>query len=167
MLVLRQALLSETLVASSVDMEDIISRCSKKLFSLLDNVEDAGIVEIIDAICAVSESYNHLLDAEKLQSRKQVMANMLVKSMQAGDAIFTCVSQTVYLAARGAAFGGSGVNGRKLVEAALRRIGASHLADKVMKVAKVLIVVAVISCGVHGDWYQELLKPGPLIDEMH
>nr|CAN71767.1 hypothetical protein VITISV_026207 [Vitis vinifera] len=86
------------------------------------------------------------------------MANMLGKSLQAGDAIFTRVSHTVYLAARGIVLGGNGLKGRQLAEAALRRIGASLLTENVVEAAEVLIVVTTVSSSVHGAWYEELVK---------
>lgn len=157
-LVLRQTLLSENMVTTPADMENIVSSCIKQLSKLLDTVEDVGISEIVGTISSFPEGNNHTLNPEKLQARKEVMANMLGKSLQAGDAIFTRVSHTVYLAARGIVLGGNGLKGRQLAEAALRRIGASLLTENVVEAAEVLIVVATVSSSVHGAWYEELVK---------
>uniref|UniRef100_A0A5B7BYP5 T-complex protein 11 n=1 Tax=Davidia involucrata TaxID=16924 RepID=A0A5B7BYP5_DAVIN len=153
-LVLRQTLLSEKLVTSPVDMENIVSRCVKRLSELLDSVEDVGISEIIETINGFSEGN----DPGKLQARKEVMANMLAKSLRAGDAIFTRVSRTIYLAARGVVLGGSGVKGRELAEMALKRVGAALLTEKVVEAAEVLVVVATVTGSVHGAWYDQAIK---------
>lgn len=158
MLVLRQTLLTDNLVTNSLDMENITSKCIKQLSELLDNVEDVGISGIVDKIDWLLKDSGHVLDAERFQGRKEVMASMLTKSLQAGDAVFERVSHSVYLAVRGAVFGGSGFKGRQLVAAALRRVGAAVLASRVMKAAEILVVVAIISSSVHGAWYEELLK---------
>lgn len=157
-LVLRQTLLTENLVTSSVDMENVVSECAMKLSELLDSVEDVGILEIVDTISAVSKSSGHDSNDEKLRARKEVMSSMLVKSLQAGDAIFELVSRTIYLAMKGAVLGGSGSKGRELVETALRRLGATLLSNRVMEAAEVLVVVAMVSLSVHGEWYEELIK---------
>ncbi|KAA8538698.1 hypothetical protein F0562_028321 [Nyssa sinensis] len=153
-LVLRQTLLSEKLVTSPVDMENIVSQCVKRLSELLDSVEDVGISEIVETMNGFSEGN----DVKKLRARKEVMANMLAKSLRAGDAIFTRVSRTVYLAARGVVLGGSGIKGRELTEMALRRVGAALLTEKVVEAAEVLVVVATVSSRVHGPWYDQVIK---------
>ncbi|KAF8404280.1 hypothetical protein HHK36_009162 [Tetracentron sinense] len=158
MLVLRQILLSENLVTSLADMESVASKSFKRLSELLDNVEDVGITEIVETIYGLTEEGDNIPDTEKLQAKREVMASMLGKSLQAGDAVFTRVSRTVYLAARGVILGGSGARGRELVEMALRRMGAAVLTEKVMEVAEVLIVVATVSGSVHGPWYANLIE---------
>ncbi|KAE8056180.1 hypothetical protein FH972_012973 [Carpinus fangiana] len=158
MLVLRQTLLSENLVTSPLDMDNIVSTCVKQLSDLLDSVEDVGVPEIVETISGFPQGCDHVLDVGKFQARKHVMANMLAKSLQAGDPIFARVSRTAYLAGRGAVLGGNGTKGRKLVETALQRLGAALLTDKLMEAAEVLIVVAVVSGNVHGAWYEELLN---------
>lgn len=139
-------------------MENVVSECAMKLSELLDSVEDVGILEIVDTISAVSKSSGHDSNDEKLRARKEVMSSMLVKSLQAGDAIFELVSRTIYLAMNGAVLGGSGSKGRELVETTLRRVGATLLSNRVMEAAEVLVVVAMVSLSVHGEWYEELIK---------
>ncbi|XP_059459896.1 uncharacterized protein LOC132189258 isoform X2 [Corylus avellana] len=158
MLVLRQTLLSENLVTSPLDMDNIVSTCVKQLSDLLDSAEDVGVPEIVETISGFLQGCDPVLDAGKLQARKLVMANMLAKSLQAGDPIFARVSRTAYLAVRGAVLGGNGTKGRQLVETALQRLGAALLTDKLMEAAEVLIVVAVVSGNVHGAWYGEVLN---------
>ncbi|KAJ6759645.1 hypothetical protein OIU79_024668 [Salix purpurea] len=104
-LVLRQTLLTEHLVTSSMDMENLVSECAKKLSELLDSVEDVGILEIVDTISELLKSSGHDSNDEKLQARKEVMSSMLVKSLQAGDAIFELVSRSIYLAMKGRCVG--------------------------------------------------------------
>lgn len=130
----------------------------KQLFGLFDNVKDAGIAEIVQTISSLPEGCDHIIDQEKLQARKLVISNMLAKSLQAGDPVFERVSRTIYLATRGAVLGGTGNKGRQLAETALKRMGAAALTDKVLEVAEGLIVMATVSCSVHGAWYEEILK---------
>ncbi|KAK4747667.1 hypothetical protein SAY87_014253 [Trapa incisa] len=153
-LVLRQTLLSENSLRAAVDVEQVISDCIKHLTDLLDRFNGAGMEEIVGTIGSLLE---HQLEPEKLQSVSTVMANLLVKSLQAGNPIFTKVSRAVYVAARGIVLGGSGQRGRQLAESVLRRIGASSLVDRLVGMMEVLITVAVVSHVVHGQWYEALL----------
>ncbi|KAF5936796.1 hypothetical protein HYC85_024302 [Camellia sinensis] len=156
-LVLRQSLLSEQMVCNSADMEIIVSSCVKQLSDHLDSVEDAGIKEIIEILGTFAEG-DDSGDSTKLQSRKNVMARLLTKSLQADDPIFIRVSRAVYLAARGIMLGGSGTHGRELAEIALRQVGAAVLLDRVVEAARVLLVASTVSCGVHGPWYAHLIE---------
>lgn len=159
MLVLRQTLVSEKL-ASALEMESIICECTKRLSELLDTVEDVGISEIVSAIFKPSEdgSNNLVPDPEKWESVKGMAANVLAKSLQSGDAIFTQVSRVIYLGLRGLILGGTGSKGRELAKCALQRIGAASLADKVVEAVEVLITVATVSMSVHRAWYDELVN---------
>ncbi|KAE8726441.1 hypothetical protein F3Y22_tig00006888pilonHSYRG00016 [Hibiscus syriacus] len=151
-----QIFLSEQLV-SPTDMETIISSCTKRLSDLLDRIEDVGIEGIVEVI----SGFSRVTDDEKVQTRKVMMSRMLAKSLQAGDAVFEKVWRAVYLAFRGVVFGGSGVNGRKLAEIALRQvgagIGAGLLTERVVKAAEVLVVAAAVSVSVHEPWYTTLM----------
>lgn len=157
MLVLRQTLLSENLATSPVNVENIVSTCLKQLSKLLDTDKDVDIPELIETMTGCAEN-EKVLSFAKLQARKEIMASMLRKSLQSDDAIFKLVSHTVYIAARAVVLGGSGVKGRKLVEASLRPVGAALLTDDLEKTMEVLVVVAVVSCSVHRAWYGELIK---------
>ncbi|OVA10934.1 T-complex 11 [Macleaya cordata] len=152
-LVHRQILLSENLSPSPADMESEVSKSVKKLTELLDHVEDVGVTEIVETINELEVG-----DPEKLQTRKNVMSNILTKSLQEGDAVYLKVSRTVYLAARGVLLGGGGSQGRELAEMALRRVGAAALTKRVIDAAEILIVVATVSRSVHGPWYAEVIK---------
>ncbi|KAJ8442860.1 hypothetical protein Cgig2_022226 [Carnegiea gigantea] len=158
MLILRQTLVSEHLVRSPSHIETIISQSAKQLSELLDKVEDVGISQIVESIIGLPDDIGHVANLERLGERKDMMVKMLSKSLKSGDAIVTHVSRSIYLAVRGAVFGGTGSKGRQLVEMALRRVGAALLTDKVMEVAEVLIVVATVSQSVHGAWYGQLLE---------
>ncbi|XP_055829402.1 uncharacterized protein LOC129898763 isoform X2 [Solanum dulcamara] len=153
-LVLRQTLLAECLVTNPSDMEDISSKSVTKLFKLLDNVEEAGITEVVETLSLCLEGD----EPEKLQARKEIMANVLAKSLRAGDAIFTRVSRTVFLAAKAILICGSGAEGRRLAENTLKRIGATLLSGKLVEAMEDLLVVSTVSARVHGSWYLELLK---------
>ncbi|KDP38837.1 hypothetical protein JCGZ_04994 [Jatropha curcas] len=157
LLVCRQTLLMERIVASGADLETIVSKCTKQLLDLLDSVDDVGIEEIVEIISGFSQEGDKALDLEKLQSRKLVMARMLARSLQAGDPVFEKVSHAVYLAARGIVLGGSGPRGRKLAEMALRQVGAAMLTDRVVETAEVLVVAANVSVAVHRSWYVNLI----------
>ncbi|XP_043712737.1 uncharacterized protein LOC122661420 [Telopea speciosissima] len=157
-LVLRQTLLSENLGIKPSEMDNMVSESVKQLSQLLDRVEDVGVAEIIEIISVVPENGDSVVDAKKLQTRKEVMASLLSKSLQAGDAVFTCITQVVYLAIRGVVLGGSGSQGRELAHIALRRIGAAAvLTERVIEVAEKLIVVATVSVNVHGPWYAHIV----------
>ncbi|XP_009791140.1 uncharacterized protein [Nicotiana sylvestris] len=153
-LVLRQTLLAESLVTSPSDMEDIVAKSVKRLFELLDNVEDAGITEVVETMDLCLEGD----EPEKRQARKEIMVNVLAKSLRAGDAIFTRVSRTVFLAARAIILGGSGAEGRRLAENTLKRVSATILTGKLVDAMENLLVVATVSASIHGSWYQELIK---------
>lgn len=159
MLVLRQLLLSEKLVTHPSDVERIITDSGKRLSEVLDHASDAGIAEIVET--AMGPLYSYESDGsnkESLQSRKAVMASILSKSLQAGDPVFVRVSLAVYLAARGSVLSGCAAHGQKLVEMALRRVGASVLSEQLMEAASVLVVVATVSGRVHGPWYSNLVE---------
>ncbi|XP_043709314.1 uncharacterized protein LOC122658425 isoform X2 [Telopea speciosissima] len=155
-LVLRQTLLSEDLRISS-EMDNLVSQCVEQLSQLLDRVEDVGIAEVIEIISVVPDDGDNVMDAKVVQKRKEVMASLLVKSLQAGDAVFARVSRAVYLATRGVILGGSGTKGRELAHTALRRIGAAVHTGRVVEAAEMLIVVAMVSSNVHGPWYTHVL----------
>ncbi|KAL7227782.1 hypothetical protein ACSBR1_022626 [Camellia fascicularis] len=145
------------MVCNSADMEIIVSSCIKQLSDLLDSVEDAGIKEIIEILGTFAEG-DDSGNSTKLQSRKNVMARLLTKSLQADDPIFVRVYRAVYLVARGIMLGGSGTHGRELAEIALRQVGAAVLLDRVVEAATVLLVASTVSCGVHGPWYAHLIE---------
>lgn len=154
-LICRQIILSEKAVASSADMENAVSKCAEQLLELLDRVEDADIGDIVGVICNLP-SVDGEEDAGKVQSRKAVAARMLGKSLQAGDAVFERVFNAVYSALRGVVLGGTGARGKKLAEMALLKVGAGALTERVVEAARVLIVTACVSVGVHGPWYKYL-----------
>ncbi|OVA06119.1 T-complex 11 [Macleaya cordata] len=158
MLVLRQTLLSKNSSTSPAAMEYIVTNSVKALTELLDSVEDVGITEIVKKIYEFAEGSETNLDADKLQASKEVMANMLLKSLRAGDPVFERVSRAVHLAIRAAVLGGTAAQGRKSAEIALRRVGAAVLIDRVMEIAEVLIIVATVSGGIHGEWYAQVMK---------
>ncbi|XP_019089834.1 PREDICTED: uncharacterized protein LOC104719650 isoform X2 [Camelina sativa] len=121
-LILQQTLLSDN--STPIDMETITWTCINRLYEMLDAKPDAGLSEIM-------ETLSELLDSNDAETKKQVLANMLLKSLQAGDAVFTHVSQTIYLAIRAAVLAGNNTKRKQLVETMLRKIGAASLSDKV------------------------------------
>ncbi|XP_020107600.1 uncharacterized protein LOC109723579 isoform X2 [Ananas comosus] len=153
MLVLRQIIVSENSTRPPSDLESSISEFAKNLTALLESNADVGIEEIVETMANSSISSSET----KLQGRKEIMARMLTKSLQNGDAVFTKVSRSIYLAARAILLGGSGSKGRRLAEGVLRRVGAVMLLDRVVTASEVLIRMATISGFVHGPWYKCLL----------
>ncbi|RZC81950.1 hypothetical protein C5167_044532 [Papaver somniferum] len=136
-------------------MEYIVTNSVKAVTKLLDSVEDVGIIEIVEKFYEFMEGCE---DAEKLQASKEVMANMLLKSLRDGDPVFERVSRAVYVAVRSAVLGGNVAHGRNLAETVLRRVGAAVLVDRVIEMADVLIIVAKVSGGVHGEWYLQVVN---------
>ncbi|KAA8536558.1 hypothetical protein F0562_029036 [Nyssa sinensis] len=157
-LVLQQTLLIEKLVANPADMERVVSSCVKELSELLDTLKDVDIKEIVETLGNFAAGEDKFVDDAKLQTRKNVMARMLTKSLQDGDAVFSRVSRAVYLAARGVVLGGNGASGRELAEKALRQVGAAVLTERVVQAATVLVVAATVSVSVHGPWYANLIE---------
>ncbi|KAF8106708.1 hypothetical protein N665_0135s0051 [Sinapis alba] len=145
-------ILQQTLaIHKASDVETISWSCINRLYEMLDAKPDAGLSEIM-------ETFSELLDSDDAETKKQVIANMLVKSLQAGDPVFTRVSQTIYLATRAAVMAGNNTKRKQLVETMLRRIGAASLSERVTEVSDILVLVANVSRSVHGLWYEELLK---------
>ncbi|KAI3980120.1 hypothetical protein MKX01_034726 [Papaver californicum] len=154
-LVLRQSLHSKSSYINPSSMEYIVTNSVKAVTKLLDSVEDVGIIEIVENFYEFMEGCE---DAEKLQASKEVMANMLLKSLRAGDPVFERVSRAVYVAVRSAVLGGTVAHGRNLAETVLRRVGAAVLVNQVIEIAEVLIIVAKVSGGVHGEWYLQVVN---------
>lgn len=156
MLVLRQVLMSENSKATPLELENAISELFKALVKILDSSPDAGTEEIVEAMIRASTSVGSPSE-EKIEARRQVITRVFLKSLQPGDVVFEKVSRAVYCAFRGVILGGSSPMGQKLAEAALHRIGAVKLVDRVVKAAEVLIKVATVSEKVHGPWYKALI----------
>lgn len=156
-LVQRQVLQSMQMVSSAADMDKIVQGSAKALSELLDSNEDAGIQEIIETLGKPLEPGHDGTDVMKLQQIKEIMARMLSKSLQAGDAIFVHVARAIYLAGRGVVLGGTGRNGRELAEMALRQVGATALIDEIVEAASVLVMAARVTVNVHGPWYAQLV----------
>ncbi|CAO2042376.1 unnamed protein product [Urochloa humidicola] len=154
MLILRQVLMGENPKPTPAELESAISQLFEALVKTLDIVKT---VEEIVAVMICASATVGSPSEEKVQARKQVMARVFVKSVQPGDAVSKMVSRAIHCAFRGVVLGGSGANGRKLADAALRRVGAARLADKVVKAAEVVIKVSTLSEKVHGPWYKALI----------
>ncbi|KAL3350100.1 hypothetical protein AABB24_022890 [Solanum stoloniferum] len=156
-LVQRQVLQSMQMVSSAADTDKIVQGSAKALSELLDSNNDAGIQEIISTLVKPLEHGDNGTDEMKLQQIKEIMARMLSKSLQAGDAIFVHVARAIYLAGRGVVLGGTGRQGRELAEAALRQVGATVLIDEIADAISVLVMAAHVTVNVHGPWYAQLV----------
>ena len=154
--ILRQVLISENSKITPLELDNGISELFGTFVKLLDNSCEAGTEEIVEAMMSSSASAGPSSDA-KIQSRRQIITRVLLKSLQAADVVFKKVSRAVHCAFRGIVLGGSGAKGQKLADAALRRVGAGKLVDRVVKAAEVLIRVATVSEKVHGPWYKALV----------
>ncbi|KAL6656267.1 hypothetical protein ACP70R_007093 [Stipagrostis hirtigluma subsp. patula] len=155
MLVLRQVLMSENSKVNPQEVGNAVSALFEALVKLLDTSPDAGTEEIVEVMMSSSACVGSLSD-KKIQTRRQMITRVFLKSLQPGDAVFTMVSRPVYCAFRSVVLGGSGPKGQKLAEAALRRVGAAKLMDRVVKASEALIKVATVSAKVHGPWYTAL-----------
>ncbi|KAL6634560.1 hypothetical protein ACP70R_027231 [Stipagrostis hirtigluma subsp. patula] len=156
MLVLHQVLLSENPEIAPSELENATLELFNMLTRLLDNFSDVGTEKIIEVMMHSSTRTSSSTD-ERTKARKEILARVFLKSLQTDDMVFKKVSRSVYCAFRAVTLGGSGAKGRKLADAALRRIGAAKLTDQVVKAAEVLIKAALISEQVHGPWYRQLL----------
>ena len=152
MLILRQVLMGESSKATAQELDNATAELFKALVKMLDASPDAGAEEIVEAMMSASAAVGSPSE-EKIQGRRQTTARVLLKSLQPGDVVFKMVSRAVFCAF----LGGSGHKGQKLADAALRRVGAARLVDRVVKASEVLIKVATVSGMVHGPWYKALL----------
>ncbi|KAJ8759296.1 hypothetical protein K2173_006816 [Erythroxylum novogranatense] len=100
MSVFRQSLMVRNLVTNSADVKYIVSQCFEQLCKLLDGVEEVGLSDIIEKINGTLKGCNQLLDIDKVQNSKTIMANMLAKSLQAGDVVYRYVSHSIFLGAK-------------------------------------------------------------------
>ncbi|PKA57147.1 hypothetical protein AXF42_Ash002451 [Apostasia shenzhenica] len=150
-LVLRQIFISEQLPISPLEMDTIIFNSVEGFFKLVDRSSDIGIDDIVKTIAGSSGA------KEMLQSRKEVMTRVLMKSLQNDDEVFKKINHSVYLAFRAILFGGSGPRGRRLAEGILRKVGAAMLVDRLVNAAEVLIIMANVSRRVHEPWYNNLV----------
>ncbi|CAN6244697.1 unnamed protein product [Urochloa humidicola] len=156
MLVLHQVLVSENLDISPSELENSTLILFNMLTRLLDNFSDVGTEKIIEAMIRSSTSTSSSSNGA-METRKQILTKVFLKSLQTDDTVFKKVSQSVYCAFRAITLCGSGEKGRKLADASLRRIGATKLTERVAKAAEVLIKAAMVSEQVHGPWYKQLL----------
>jgi hypothetical protein len=156
MLVLHQVLMSENSKVTPLELENAVSGLFESLVKLLDSFPDACTEEVVEAMMSSSSLVGSPSD-EKIQTRRQTITRVFLKSLQPDDVIFKKVFLSVYCTFRGVVLGGSGPKGQKLADAALRRVGAAKLVDKAVKASEVLIKVATASEKVHGPWYQALM----------
>ncbi|CAL5027397.1 unnamed protein product [Urochloa decumbens] len=156
MLILRQVLMAESPKPTPAQLENAITELFDALVKTLGSAPDAGAQQVVEAMIRASAAVGSPSE-EKVQARRQVMGRVFVKSVQPGDTVFKMVYRAVHCAFRGVVLGGGGANGRKLADAALRRVGAARLADTVVKAAEVVIRVATVSEKVHGPWYNALI----------
>jgi hypothetical protein len=148
--------MSENSKATPLELENSVSGLFEALVKLLDSYPDAGTEEIVETMISSSSSVG-LPSEEKIQTRRQIITRVFLKSLQPDDVVFKKVLRSVYCAFRGIILGGSGLKGQKLADAALCRVGAAKLINKVVKASEVLIKVATVSEKIHGPWYQGLM----------
>ncbi|KAL8151813.1 hypothetical protein V2J09_021621 [Rumex salicifolius] len=160
-LVVRQIILSKAIpTIYSLDIEKLLPRLADQLSSTLDSIQEAGINEIIDVMGEFLKEEMKCENGVSLQSAKELIARMLVKSLQSGDSVFDKVSGAFYRAARGIVLGGSGARARELAKIELQKMGAGFMADRVVDVVAPLVVVATASVSVHGAWYANIVENG-------
>ncbi|EEC73401.1 hypothetical protein OsI_07654 [Oryza sativa Indica Group] len=162
MLVQRQVLATDDPNITPTELESATSQLFNTLAELLDKFPDVSTAKIMEVMLRSSSSSSSGSTTgspsdERTESRKQILARVFLKSLQTDDPVFKKVSRSVYCAFRAITLGGSGARGRKLADAALRRIGATKLTDRVVRSAEILIRAASISQQVHGPWYNHLV----------
>jgi hypothetical protein len=148
--------MSENSKSTPLELENAVSGLIEALVKLLDSYPDASTEEIVEAMISSSSSVGSASE-EKIQTRRQIITRVFLKSLQPDDVVFKKVLRSVYCTFRGIILGGSGLKGQKLADAALRRVGAAKLINKVVKASEVLIKVATVSEKIHGPWYQGLM----------
>jgi hypothetical protein len=148
--------MSENSKSTPLELENAVSGLIEALVKLLDSYPDASTEEIVEAMISSSSSVGSASE-EKIQTRRQIITRVFLKSLQPDDVVFKKVLRSVYCAFRGIILGGSGLKGQKLADAALCRVGAAKLINKVVKASEVLIKVATVSEKIHGPWYQGLM----------
>ena len=151
--------MSENPKITSSEMGNATLELFDMLTKLLDTFADVGTEKIIEAMMHSSASMNSSSN-EMMETRKQILARVFLKSLQTDDTVFKKVSRSVYCAFRAITLGGSGEKGRKLADASLRCIGATKLTERVANAAEVLIRAAMVSEQVHGPWYKQLFVNG-------
>lgn len=160
MLVQRQVLATDDPNITPTELESATSQLFNTLAELLDNFPDVSTAKIMEVMLRSSSSSSSGSTTgspsdERTESRKQILARVFLKSLQTDDPVFKKVSRSVYCAFRAITLGGA--RGRKLADAALRRIGATKLTGRVVRSAEILIRAATISQLVHGPWYNHLV----------
>ncbi|XP_051137373.1 uncharacterized protein LOC127255720 [Andrographis paniculata] len=158
LLVLQHTLFTEKMAPSQSKMESILLISFQRLSGCLDeSLSDAGLQDIVDTLGAVVEDECKFSDAE-VRSMKEIMARMLSKSLQEESCVFVRVSEAVYLAVRGVVLGETGIQGRRLAEMALQKVGGVLLAEAAVAAGSALAGMAKVSVLVHGGWYANLIK---------
>jgi hypothetical protein len=116
MLVLHQVLMSENSKVTPLELENAVSGLFESLVKLLDSFPDAGTEEVVEAMMSSSSLVGSPSD-EKIQTRRQTITRVFLKSLQPDDVIFKKVFLSVYCTFRGVVLGGSGPKGQKLAKA--------------------------------------------------
>lgn len=87
MLILRQVLTAEKSKATPAEVENSVAELFKDLVKMLDSSPDAGTGEIVEAMIRASASVGSPSE-ERIQTRRQVIGRVFVKSVQPDDAVF-------------------------------------------------------------------------------
>ncbi|RLM65563.1 uncharacterized protein C2845_PM16G08120 [Panicum miliaceum] len=106
--------------------------------------------ELGNSISELFEALLKILDGSPDAGAEEIVEAMIGASASEAD--------DRHCAFRGVVLGGSGPRGRKLADAALRRVSAAKLVGRVVKAAEVVIRVATVSEKVHGPWYAALMR---------
>ena len=95
MLVLNQVLVSENPKITPPELESAALELFNVLTRLLDNFPDVGTEKIIEAMMYSSTSRSSLSDHDMMDSRKEMLTRVFLKSLQTDDTIFKKVSVCV------------------------------------------------------------------------
>ena len=87
MLTLRQVLMADNPKVTPAELESSISELFEALLKILDGSPDAGTDEIVETMIRASASVGSPPSEEKVQSRRQMVARVFLKSLQPGEVV--------------------------------------------------------------------------------
>ncbi|XP_031501387.1 uncharacterized protein LOC116265014 isoform X2 [Nymphaea colorata] len=150
LLLVRQTLADKELALE--DIESILNDARQKLSRMMESPL-ITVYHIGQKICQICSPYMNegSVDAG-------LMTRVMNRSLTPGDGIFTKVSTAVMESIRVTLLAGKEHNGRGLAvaQACLKRIGATSVLELVTELTDNLDVIALVTCKVHGLWYENI-----------
>ncbi|CAN6453507.1 unnamed protein product [Victoria cruziana] len=150
LLLVRQTLADKELTLE--DIESILSDARQKLSGMLESPL-ITVYHIGQKICQICSPYMNegSVDAG-------LMTRVMNRSLTPGDAIFIKVSNAVMESIRVTLLAGKdhSSRGTAVAQACLKRIGATSVLELVTELTDNLDVMALVTCKVHGLWYENI-----------